>query len=191
MWEASYKSGFHPWQRREINPAFRAWFNKDASLEGLSVLVPGCGTSLEPVEFAKRGARVTCLEIAPTALEDQRRQFGEAALQGQMIVADVTVWSPPEHFDVIYEQTCLCAMPPKDRSAYEQFAFRALKSSGALYCLFMQTGGSGGPPFHCDIAQMKALFSPARWNWAPDSPIRSNHPLGVHELGFVLKRRAA
>jgi methyl halide transferase len=153
------------------------------------VLVPGCGTSLEPVEFAKRGALVTCLEIAPTALQDQRRQFERAKQAGNMIVADVAAWLPMQSFDLIYEQTCLCAMPPKDRNAYERFASRALKPSGLLYGLFMQTQGVGGPPYHCDVTEMRDLFSKEGWHWHNQPPFRSDHPLGVHELGFVLRRR--
>jgi methyl halide transferase len=191
MWEQSYKSGFFPWQRREINPAFHHWFDSSgaSALKELSVLIPGCGTSLEPVEFAKRGAHVTCLELAPTALEDQQRQFKKAVQLGSMIVADVTTWSSTQPFDSIYEQTCLCAMPPKDRAAYEKFAFRALKPNGLLYSLFMQTRGAGGPPYHCDVSEMRGLFSADRWDWGNQPPFRSDHPLGVHEIGFVLRRR--
>jgi methyl halide transferase len=79
--------------------------------------------------------------------------------------------------------------PQRIELPYEKFAFRTLKPNGLLYALFMQTRGAGGPPYHCDVKEMQSLFSEKRWYWGSQQPFRSDHPLGVHELGFVLRRK--
>lgn len=48
----------------------------------------------------------------------------------------------------------------------------------------------GGPPFHCELADMRALFPAERRLW-PGQSTRIPHPsrAELHELGFVLTRR--
>jgi methyl halide transferase len=190
LWEQSYKSGFYPWQRQNLNPAFNHWFgggNTDHLKDG-TILVPGCGTSLEPLEFAKRGARVICMDIAPSAIEIQKHIFLDRNQNGIFVCADLEKWRPTAPVDIVYEQTCLCAIQPKLRRDYENFVYDSLRPRGTLFALFMQTRGSGGPPFHCDVDEMKKLFSANRWQWDASDAIKSEHPLGVTELGYVLTR---
>ena len=189
-WERSYQVGNAPWQRSGVNPAFHRWFDGQA-LNGSRVLVPGCGTSHEPVEFARLGARVTAIDIAPSAIATQQRAFRAAGVTGDLVCADIHSWRGQEPFDIVYEQTCLCAIEPAERVSYEATVAAALRQDGELFALFMQTGSRGGPPFHCDLSDMRALFGEPRWTWPSASPLRSDHPVGVIELGFVLRRTPA
>ena len=188
-WESSYRSGFAPWQRSGLNPAFAHWFDQpnNFAFKGTRILVPGCGTSLEPVEFARRGAVVTSIDVAPSAIAFQNEQFRKAGVVGQNICDDVLTWRSKQPFDLVYEQTCLCAILPSERVAYATMAKCNLRRGGRLYALFMQTGGRGGPPFHCDLSEMASLFSDTVWRWSGEKPFRSNHPLGVYELGIILE----
>ena len=190
-WEKRFIDGQTPWLRPGLNPAFEAWFMgaSGPELAGVQVIVPGFGTSLEPLEFARRGAIVMGLDIAPSAVVFQRKVFAEAGLSGDFSLGSLAVQRARLPADLIYEQTCLCAIEPADRAAYEAFAHAALKPGGKLYALFMQnTLRPGGPPFHCDLAEMHVLFAPDRWSWPKEPPFRSDHPNGMHELGFVLTR---
>lgn len=94
-------------------------------------------------------------------------------------------------FDAIYEQTCLCAIEPEARVRYEAKLLELLKPEGLLFALFMQTGNPGeGPPFHCDVQDMKKLFDQNRWNWPSDEGIRYDHPAGgIYEMAFVLAKK--
>jgi len=51
----------------------------------------------------------------------------------------------------------------------------------------MQTENPEGPPFSCQLDAMRDLFSTS-WNWL-GTPIRIEHPMGLHELACVLERR--
>jgi len=65
-----------------------------------------------------------------------------------------------------------------------------------LFALFMQAMRAGstegliqGPPYHCDINGMRALFPADRWDW-PKPPYASiEHPAGLAELAVELVRR--
>ena len=87
--------------------------------------------------------------------------------------------------------TALCAIDPAMRHDYAERLWSWLKPGGKLYALFMQTGQAGGPPFHCELADMRALFPAERWAWPDEIEVRTAHPSreGLHELGFVLMRR--
>ena len=91
-------------------------------------------------------------------------------------------------FDAIYEQTCLCAIAPKDWAAYEQRLHVSLRTAGKLYALFMQTDAPAGPPFHCDLDAMKELFHDSRWLWT-DEQFTVDHPTGMKEIAVVLTKK--
>lgn len=53
----------------------------------------------------------------------------------------------------------------------------------------MQTGRAGGPPYHCDLADMRALFPAERWDWVEPPQREVAHPNGLFEYAAILKRR--
>ena len=53
----------------------------------------------------------------------------------------------------------------------------------------VQEGRIEGPPYHCNIHAMRALFAAPLWDW-PKPPYDSvAHPMGSNELAVVLTRR--
>lgn len=191
-WEEKYRSGHVPWLRPDLNPAFVHWFDSamPGAVAGLDVVIPGCGSAPEVVAFAQRGAQVTAIDLAPSAIAAQAAMLVRAGVTAQLVQGDVLSWRPPRPVDLIYEQTCLCAIPPSLRPAYAGFAREILKPGGRLFALFMQTESDKGPPYHCDMAEMGALFDHQAWSWPSEQSLRSAHPAGMSELGFVLTRRA-
>jgi hypothetical protein len=91
-------------------------------------------------------------------------------------------------FDAVYDQTCLCALPPPLWPAYEAQLRRWLRPGGALFMLFMQTGRDGGPPFDCPIPAMRTLFG--RWDWPVTLQEGFAHDIGGIEQPVILTRRA-
>lgn len=189
-WDAKYRAGDIPWQRPALHPAFDHWFGGEngCRLKSLNILIPGCGTASEPVAFARLGANVTCLDLAPAAVEAQKRMMMKEGLPVTVLLTNILKWRPQKPVDMIYEQTCLCAVDPQERAEYERFAVESLKQAGSLYALFMQSEGIIGPPFHCELSDMRDVFPPSRWKWPETTPARFDHPKGMFELGFVLER---
>jgi methyl halide transferase len=193
FWEARFRQGDTPWDRGGANPQLDAWLASGA-LACCRILVPGCGAGYEVATLAAAGFDVTGLDYAASALERTRAQL--AARSATLVQADVLSWEPERPFDAIYEQTCLCALYPDQWRAYADRVHRWLLPHGRLYALFMQAlrpgaaeGAIEGPPYHCDINAMRALFPEPRWAWPKPPYPRSPHPRGIVELAVILQRR--
>jgi methyl halide transferase len=192
FWEARFRQGDTPWDRGGANPQLAAWLASGA-LARCRILVPGCGAGYEVATLAAMGFDVTGLDYAASALERTRAQLG--ARSATLVQADVLSWEPERPFDAIYEQTCLCALYPDQWRAYADRVHRWLLPRGRLYALFMQAlrpgaaeGAIEGPPYHCDINAMRALFPEPRWTWPKPPYPRSPHPRGIVELAAILQR---
>ena len=189
-WQARFQSDDTPWERSDLHPAARHWRETGVLTAGSNIYVPGCGRSREPHAFAQAGLFVTVSDLAPSAVAFQREAL-DGFSGAQVIEADSLAWRPDAPFDLLYEQTFLCAIHPRERTAYEAMAHAALKPGGRLLALFMQKDERGGPPYGCSIPAMRALFDATRWAWpGGDGFIPFPHPNlnGKPELAGVLTR---
>jgi len=194
-WEALYQAKETGWDRGKVSPALERWLQDCDALQRrdkpVRVLVPGCGRGYEVVALAKLGFEVTALDIAPTAIEDLQQALAKAGVSATTICADLFSYKPEINFDVVYEQTCLCAIELEQRQAYEACLRAWLKPQGRLLLSMMQTGDAGGPPFHCDWLDMRQLFNETHWQWQGSPPfvISRFHPSPRFELGYILQRK--
>jgi len=188
-WEEHYQSGKTGWDRGKISPALQEWLDK-GTLKPCSILVPGCGHGHEVIELAKLGFTVTAIDIAASPVTSLRNRLANQSLSAEIIQENLLNWKPATTFDAIYEQTCLCALEPQDWSAYEKKLQQWLKPEGRLFAIFMQTNKEGGPPYHCEISEMRRLFS-SGWKWPDESESKIPHSPGLEELAFVLPRENA
>ena len=195
FWQRRFETGQTAWDRGDVSPQLRAWL-KAGALQPVRICVPGCGSGWEVAELARSGFEVTAIDYAPAAVERTRNLLARDHLTARVEQADVLVWHPERPFDAIYEQTCLCALHPDHWVAYARQLHSWLRPAGTLWALFMQAlrpgaaqGRVEGPPYHCDINAMRALFPSDRWEW-PAPPYASvPHPMGVMELGVQVVRR--
>jgi SAM-dependent methyltransferase len=181
FWESRFQASHTPWERGQINPAFIDW-RASGELAPCRILVPGAGRSPEPAALLEAGFDVVALDLAESAIAVQASHLGS----DRAVQADVTTWLPDAPFDAVYDQTCLCALPPKLWPAYEAQLRRWIRPGGRLFILFMQTGREGGPPFDCAIPAMRALFS--SWEWPELLPAGLPHGLGTVEQPVILVR---
>ncbi|MDX8406848.1 MAG: methyltransferase domain-containing protein [Mariprofundaceae bacterium] len=187
-WEQRYQKGETGWDRGASSPAIEHWLS--AVLQAPArILIPGCGRGHEVLALAAQGFDVTAIDIAPSAVTHLKQQLAQAQLQAEVILGDLFNYAPETPFDVVYEQTCLCAIRPEQRAAYEKQLYGWLKPGGRLLALFMQTGAEGGPPFHCDVQDMRELFPASRWQWPQAEAQKVPHHNGRFELGYTLMRR--
>ena len=193
FWEQRFAAGETPWDRGAPNPQLRAWLAAGA-LKPCRILVPGCGAGHEVAVLAQAGFEVTGLDYAAEALARARKVLGTA--RATLVQADALAWSPDRQFDAVYEQTCLCALYPDDWREYADRLHRWLVPGGRLFALFVQFARPGaaegaieGPPYHCDVNAMRALFPEPRWVWPKPPYPRTQHPRGLEELAVILERR--
>ena len=196
FWQERFQSGDTPWDRGAVHPQLDAWLAAGA-LAPCRILVPGCGSGYEVAALARAGFEVTAFDYAPAAVARTRENLAAAGRSAAVLEADALAWQPERPFDAVYEQTCLCALYPDHWRAYADRLHAWLAPGGRLYALFVQflragaVGGAiEGPPYHCDINAMRALFPAALWSWPKPPYPRSTHPRGLEELAVVLERRA-
>jgi SAM-dependent methyltransferase len=194
FWDQRFAEGNTPWDRGAVNPQLVAWLSTGA-LKPCRILVPGCGSGFEVAALAQAGFDVTGLDYAPEAIALTRKQLDAASLKATVIEADALAWQPDKPFDAIYEQTCLCALYPDHWRAYADQLHRWLAPSGRLFALFVQVPRTGaaegkieGPPYHCDINAMRALFPAPLWSWSKPPYPRTTHSQGFNELAVILER---
>jgi hypothetical protein len=185
-WEARFRAERTPWERPTLNAAFVTW-RRDGVLAPCRILVPGAGRSGEPLALSQDGFDVTVVDAAPSAVAVQRVRLHAAALRAEIHEADLLTWTPPAPFDAVYDQTCLCALPPAIWPDYAARLHDWLRPGGMLFLLAMQTGREGGPPYDCPPDTMRALFS-AGWEWPSSLPGLVPHSLGQGEIPIVLRR---
>ncbi len=181
FWESRFKENRTPWERGGLNPAFLAW-RATGEMAPCRTLVPGAGRSPEPAALLADDFDVMTLDQADSAVAEQHGRLGT----GRAIQGDVTRWRPDRLFDAVYDQTCLCALPPVLWQPYEASLRAWLRPGGRLFILFMLTGQEGGPPFDCAIPAMRSLFS--AWTWPAAFPEPFPHRLGTLEQPVVLVR---
>lgn len=195
FWQNHFDQNHTPWDRGTVSPQLLTWLDERA-LTPCRIAVPGCGTGWEVAELASRGFSTTGIDYTEAAADKTRQLLQQRHLQADVIQADVLTYLPAAAFDAIYEQTCLCALDPEHWFRYAAQLQNWLRPGGRLYILFMQAERPGaklglkqGPPFHCDITAMYALFRQEYWRWPDTQPEVNPHPAGWHELAVVLERR--
>ncbi len=188
-WNTRYLANDTPWDRGTVSPFL--WHHLDRLPANLQVLVPGCGTGHEVVALAAVGHQVTALDLAPEALRRCQERLENKDLRAELLQGDVLTWQPQRTFDLVYEQTCLCALDPSERDVYAQRLLEWVSPEGLLLAAFFQTHTEDGPPYHCGLDEMRQLFPPSLWRWPEHPPLRIDHPLGPYELGVALKRTTA
>jgi len=190
-WESLYQQGDTAWDRGEASPALLHWLDKAIISEKQRVLIPGCGRGYEVIALAKMGCDTTAIDIAESAIKALKYGLEKNNVKAEVICGDIFSYQPTCLFDVIYEQTCLCALPLVYRDDYEKRLSSWLKPGGIVCLSIMQTGEKSGPPFHCDWLEMKCLFSDERWLWQSNEPFVISRPKqsSRFELGFIVQRK--
>ncbi len=185
-WESRYQAGTTGWDRGTTSANLNYWLDNNL-LNPCRILIPGCGNGYEVMTLAKLGFDVVAIDIAPTAIENLRAMLDKESLNAELVLGDFFEWNPKEKFDVIFEQTSLCALPPELWERYETQLYKWLKPQGKILAAFMQTGREGGPPYHCELANMGTLFPKEKWAWSNEHTAQEKEP-GMTELLYLLDK---
>jgi len=103
-----------------------------SKIEGLNILEVGCGAANASLYFAKRGARVTALDINEPVLAIARRNFKKAKVKGKFVVGDAEKLPFNNNsFDVVMSHGLMEHFKHPKVSFGEQM--RVLKPGGILF----------------------------------------------------------
>lgn len=154
FWDVRYASGETPWDFHGVPAALREFL--ETSQPG-SVLIPGCGSGYEVRAFDEAGWKVTAIDFSPVAVERARSELGALAscvVQGDFFTHDFG----GKRFDVIYERTFLCALPPNLWPAYVKRMTQPLRPGGKLVGIFLYGEENDPPPYPLTPDKTRELF---------------------------------
>jgi methyl halide transferase len=146
-WNARYAEGSDRWTLSGPPPVLEQLIS--SYREPHRVLVPGAGRGHDAFAWARAGHRVVALDFAPLAVAEMRERSREQGVFVEVREADVI--TPPVDLrgdiDLVWEQTCLCALQPEQRRSYLTAMATILRPGGSMVALLWNHGGEGGPPY--------------------------------------------
>ncbi|MBC8244160.1 MAG: methyltransferase domain-containing protein [Verrucomicrobia bacterium] len=154
-WESHYQANEMIWDHGEASPGLvdHLAANLNASLG--QALIPGCGHGHDARALARAGWSVTGLDIAPSSVPLAKRLAEEEHLEIDYRVGDFLRDEPHQTFDLVFEHTLFCAIPPARRDDYVQALLRWLKPGGLYLAVnYMITDDNGEPPFSTTTTEL-------------------------------------
>lgn len=158
-WDARYAEGSDRWTLPTAPPVLEQLIG--SYRERRRVLVPGAGHGHDAFAWASAGHEVVALDFAPRAVASMRERARERGVALEALEADVT--APPSalrgRVDLVWEQTCLCALPPDSRRAYLEAMATILRPEGTMVALLWNHGNEDGPPWDLPPVLVEGLVA--------------------------------
>ena len=155
FWDERYLGGVTPWDAGGVPPRLRKWLTTQTPMR---ILVPGCGSGYEVRLFAEVGHDVLGIDFSDAAVQAARRRLG--ALAQRVRQADFFALEEGA-FDLVYERTFLCALPPRLRPAWAERVAGLVRPRGWLAGFFFFDDNVKGPPFGISARALHELLAPA------------------------------
>lgn len=180
-WENRFDVGDTPWELGQASTvvceALQELGNMGVVVRGSAALSPGCGTGSDVMELVRRGAHVTAIDWASSAVTRVRTRYeSEKTPQcGSLTVIEGDFFSVPvRSMNLVVEHTFFCAIDPSTRPKYVERLSRWIKPGGFLLGNFFivtdevartlpglsLTQAGEGPPFAATVSEVESLLSP-------------------------------
>jgi hypothetical protein len=155
-WTQRYASGKTPWTLRGIPENLEAFLRRTRSSS--KVLIPGAGADFEVIRaFHKAGHEVTAIDFSPIAVDQAKNALG--TLEDRIVLGDFFAYdfgSIP--FDLVYERTFLCSLPPSVWEDYIRRVAQLLSVGGRLVGFFFYGSEPEPPPYPLSDKRAAELF---------------------------------
>jgi SAM-dependent methyltransferase len=159
FWDPRYAAQRTPWDAGGVPAALTRFLAKNPG-RGKRALIPGCGSGYETVAFADAGYDVTALDFSAQAVRRAKSNVGpvlaDRVIEGDFFTHDFGAITP---FDLIYERTFLCALPPDTWPRLVARTAALLKPGGLLAGLYFFGDKDDGPPFGLAPGEPETLFA--------------------------------
>ncbi len=161
-WEGMYAAGEDRWDLGGASPPLVAALGRGEVAGPGRALVPGCGFGHDVRLLAARGFDALGIDFAPRALAGARRLAAAAGVRGARFERRDLFRLPRTFdgaFDLVFEQTCFCAVHPGRRDEYARAMARVLRPGGLLLGLFFLIRPEEGPPFGTTPGEVRHRFT--------------------------------
>ncbi|WP_264673315.1 TPMT family class I SAM-dependent methyltransferase [Moraxella bovoculi] len=149
------------WDLGQVSPPLQAYFDTLTD-KSVRLLIVGAGNAHEARYLHELGfTNVHVLDIVPSVLDN----FANAnpTFNPKHLIChdffDVHMLGLGQ-FDIIIEQTFLCAIDPSRRDEYARQVHRLLRDKGRLVGVLFDCEFESSPPFGGSMAEYRALFEP-------------------------------
>ncbi len=157
FWNTRYAAARTPWDFGGAPPPLTRYLAAHP-VRGARALIPGCGSGCEIAAFAQAGYAVTAIDFSPPAVALARANVGpalaERIAEGDFFTHDFA----EAPFDLVYERTFLCALPPVMWPQIVQRTASLLKPGGVLAGIYFFGEKDDGPPFGLAADEPPQLF---------------------------------
>jgi len=155
-WDGRWLKGNTGWDIGYASPPLIE-FCRPLKDKSISLLIPGCGSAYEALQFVDMGfTDITLLDISPTMVELLHKKYGHLE-QIHIVCGDLTDLKSSS-FDLILEQTFFCTVPPADREDLLMEIVNLLKHGGIYAGVVFDALFQSGPPFGGPADGYRPLF---------------------------------
>lgn len=129
--------------------------------------------------FDRAGHHVTAIDFSPIAIEQTRKAL--PGLRERIILGDFFHYDfGAERFDVVYERTFLCSLPPRLWETYAERVAQLLRPSATLAGFLFYGAESDPPPFPIGDSTAREIFG-RRFALIKDEPVADSLPIFAGE----------
>jgi hypothetical protein len=173
FWNRRYASGKTPWDFLGIPEALNSFLCRSSSPG--TVLIPGCGSGHEIKAFHDAGFAVTAIDFSRVAVDKARQLLGP--LSEKIVFGDFFSFDfGPRRFDLIYERTFLCSLPPSRWPRYIARMAELSAHHGRLIGIFLYGHEPKPPPYPLTENRAGELFG-TDFRLARTAPVSDSLPL--------------
>ena len=165
---------------------------------GMSALVPGSGRAYDALALAEHGfERVVAVDLSPSACKAATEEIGAStsSARGRVDVRCSDFFDLTGQYDLIWDNTFLCALEPEVRERWASQMKALLAPGGELTtCVFPIGEREGGPPFAMSVPLVRALLEPVGFEATliqDKLPMEQQHRRPGDPLESVLTRGTA
>jgi len=179
FWQDRWRDNAIPFHKGDINHFLKKYFERLALGDGDEVLVPLCGKSVDMRWLARRGCRVTGVELSDIAVRGFFEEQGTTAVEredGAFLVlegGDIRLLcgdyfaletGHAEHVAAVYDRAALIALPHEMRTRYVDHLLSLVAPDVPILLLTFEypCREIDGPPFSVDEAEVRTLYAGRR-----------------------------
>ncbi len=155
-WTTRYKNNETGWDMGAASPPLKEYIDQLTD-KNIAILIPGAGNAYEAEYLFKKGFKnVTVVDIAKEPLENIKKRILTYPKE-QLIETDF--FEHKGQYDLILEQTFLCAVNPLLKNKYVEKMVELLKPKGKLVgVVFTEPLNAKIPPFGATKEEYEKLF---------------------------------
>jgi thiopurine S-methyltransferase len=155
-WEQRYENKTDKWDLGHVSEPLRNIIDTIGN-KNYRILIPGAGNAYEAEYLIKSGfTDVTVLDLAATPLLQLKKRLHP---REQIKIVQQDFFDHVGTYDVILEQTFLCALEPRFRKSYIIKSHELLKKDGFIQgVLFNFQSKRNEPPYTATLKEYENLF---------------------------------